>query len=458
MKLLLFLAVAWAAPGRGLLEKPPATVWESGRALDTVVVKLHDDVKGTPRLAGTEVRPLFEADARVLAQERRKYGTHLADLGRYFWVSTPPGAAPAVADAFNEMDWVELAYLAFLPQPPPSDIPPTTPDFTELQVWLDAAPSGFGFGEGERWPGGDGSHVTIADIEYGWTADHEDLGQVDPVVGWGWDSGEYAFHGTGVLGILVGGDNGYGVMGGAPGASAMVISPFETSEVYSVAAAIYGATELLDAGDVILIEQQSMAHDSYAPVEIEAAVFDAIAWAVTKGITVVEPSGNGAQDLDAAHWHNAFDPRARDSGAILVGGGASPVSGYEPRTWYPGGSCYGERVDVQGWFDGIVTTINTDLGGDYADLWVADTNAHPSGDPRQAYTTLFGGTSGASPQVAAAVAVANSVAIEVRGEPLSPDEVRDLMRATGTTQPADDPYPIGPQPNLRNMIRYGVLP
>ena len=115
-------------------------------------------------------------------------------------------------------------------------------------------------------------------------------------------------------------------------------------------------------------------------------------------------------------------------------------------------------MDVQGWFDGIVTTINADLGGDYADLWLPDTAEYPSGDPRQAYTTLFGGTSGASPQVAAAVAVANSVAIEVRGEPMAPEEVRNLMRTTGTKQPSDDPYLIGPQPNLRNMIRYGVLP
>ena len=86
------------------------------------------------------------------------------------------------------------------------------------------------------------------------------------------------------------------------------------------------------------------------------------------------------------------------------------------------------------------------------------TDQYPSGDPRQAYTSLFGGTSGAAPQVAAAAAVVGSVAIEIRGEPLSPEEMRDLMRITGTRQPADDPYLIGSQPNVRSMIRYGVFP
>ena len=76
---------------------------------------------------------------------------------------------------------------------------------------------------------------------------------------------------------------------------------------YSVAAAIDAAAALLDAGDVILIEQQAVAHDNYAPVEVEPAVFDAIASAVAKGVIVVEPSGNGGQDLDATYWFNAFD-------------------------------------------------------------------------------------------------------------------------------------------------------
>ena len=51
-----------------------------------------------------------------------------------------------------------------------------------------------------------------------------------------------------------------------------------------------------------------------------------------------------------------------------------------------------------------------------------------------------------------------SVAIAVRGEPMAPEEMRDLMRTTGTPQPAGDSNLIGPQPNVRRMIRYGVFP
>ena len=73
----------------------------------------------------------------------------------------------------------------------------------------------------------------------------------------------------------------------------------------------------------------------------------------------------------------------------------------------PAGS-YGERVDVQGWFDSIVSTMNADYGGTYANLWLPTTSDHPSGDPRQGDTSTFVGTSGAAPQVAAAAAVVGS--------------------------------------------------
>ncbi len=449
---------AVAAPARGPLSKPPVTEWSPGRAHDRVVVKVAEGVPGTPVLEGTQARPLFQRSPAKLQEDKARYTPEGASLDRYFLVETLPGAGPSVADQFNEEVWVELAYLAFAPQPPPGDLAPTTPDFTEAQGWLGWAPSGFGFFEGDLWPGGDGSNVTIVDIEYSWTPDHEDLDAVDPAMAWGWDSHDYAFHGTGVLGILVGGDNGYGVRGGAPGAEALVVSPFSAQDQYSVAAAIDGAAALLDEGDVILIEQQAYDHGNYAPVEIDAAVFDAIVLATARGIVVVEPTGNGAHDLDSAVWSNKFNPDRRDSGAILVGGGASPNTSYDARTWFPGGSCYGERVNVQGWFDSIVSTMNADYGGTYANLWLPSTSEHPSGDPRQGYTSTFGGTSGASPQVAAAAAVVNSVAIEVRGEALAPEDLRALMVSTGTPQPSDDPFPIGPQPDVRRMIRYGVLP
>jgi hypothetical protein len=198
---------------------------------------------------------------------------------------------------------------------------------------------------------------------------------------------------------------------------------------------------------VLLIEQQALAHDSYCPVEIDPAVFDAISLAVAKGIVVVEPTGNGAQDLDDPIWDGWFDREQRDSGAIMVGGGSSPSSGLEPRTWPDSGSCYGSRVDLQGWYDGVATTANDEYGGYYADLFF------PGGDGRQAYTSHFSGTSAAAPMVAGAAALANSVAWENWGEPWDPAELRAALVSTGTPQPAEDDRHLGPQPNLDVFFR-----
>jgi hypothetical protein len=249
----------------------------------------------------------------------------------------------------------------------------------------------------------------------------------------------------------VGADNGYGITGLVPDVHLLMISPFEAEEVYNVAAAIDATATLLDAGDVLLIEQQGWVDGRYVPVEVDPAVFDAISIAVARGIVVVEPSGNGAVDLDGPEWDGWFDRSQRDSGAIMVGGGASPASDLVPRSWFPNGSGYGSRVDLQGWYDGLVTTSAADGFPTFTELFF------PDRDGRQAYTAFFSGTSGAAPLVAAAAAVANSVAWEIRGAPWNPVDLRAALRATGMPQAEDDPFVIGPQPDLRRFLRtWGV--
>ena len=72
--------------------------------------------------------------------------------------------------------------------------------------------------------------MKIADLEYYWTAAHEDLQLNDAVA----DLGKTQFpqytafadeHGTAVFGEMVAKDNGYGVTGGVPDASMHGISP-----------------------------------------------------------------------------------------------------------------------------------------------------------------------------------------------------------------------------------------
>lgn len=432
----LLLPLAMAAPVRMPAQKPAAVVWAPGQADDVVYVKLEEGALGSPRLAGTRVRPLFP-------------GHEEEPLSGWYRVDTEPWMAPEVAELFNEQDWVEVAYLPSGPVPPPVDLAPTTPDFRGEQLWLDDAPDGINRDEASWWPGADGSRVAVADLEYSWDRDHEDLDHTAEIRTAGYDSHDYPFHGTAVLGQLVALDNGYGVTGLVPGAEPVVVFPYVSAEEYDVAGAVLLAVELLGPGDVLLIEQQTVANGGYAPVEAEPAVWDAIAAAVEKGIVVVEAAGNGDQDLDDPSWAGWFDRSQRDSGAILVGGGNSPLSGSMTRAsaW---GSNYGSRIDVQGWYDGIVTTVNGEYNGYYADLF------WPDQDGRQAYTMSFGGTSGASPMAAGAAASFQSAAIELHGAPWDPMDLRQLMVSTGT--PAQGSRSTGPQPDLGRMLRYGLIP
>lgn len=416
-----------------------AVYWEEGRLPDTLVVELKP---------GRTVRDLETLRARLPGEFMRAARMRPISplLPRFVRVRHPD--AEVLGTLLLGDERVARAWLAYAPQPPPEDIPPTTADFTALQTWLDTFP-GFGFDEAARWPGGRGGNVTIADIEYGWDPTHEDLAATPTGVAWGRDTGKYRFHGNSVLGMLVAGDDGYGVRGAVPDAATLVISPFDEDGTYDVAAAVLAAVEQLRPGDVLLIEQQAWANGGYCPVSVDPAVHAAIRLAVDAGIVVVEPGGNGGQDLDDPVWEGWFD-RTNDSGSILVGGGASPESGWEPRAWSPGGSSYGARVDVQGWYDGIVSATSDDGGEGLADLWF------PGGDPRQAYTRSFGGTSGASPMVAAAAAIAQSVAIELTGEPWEPRELRGALVATGTPQAGE--AAIGPQPDVRRLLRTYLLP
>ncbi|MDP2306431.1 MAG: S8 family serine peptidase [Pseudomonadota bacterium] len=422
--------------------RPSSVYWEEGRRTDVLYVELHAPA---PRERARWAKDVDWHDLDALIGPARVRPV-AASLPRFLRVDAPDAellgtellSDPRVADV----------WLGYSPMPPPADIDPITPDLRGDQDWLDAFP-GLGFAEAARWPGGRGENVTIADIEYGWDEEHEDLEAALGADAWGENQHLYLYHGNSVLGQLVGGVNGYGIDGAAPSVEPLVISPFTEEGAYDIAAAIAGATELLRAGDVLLIEQQSYANGAYCPVSVDPAVFAAIEAAVAAGIVVVEPGGNGAQDLDHAAWEGWFD-RSHDSGAILVGGGASPGSGFEARSWFPGGSSHGARLDVQAWYDGIVTATSGEYGTALADLY------YPNEDARQAYTRTFGGTSGASPMIAAIAAIAQSIAIELTGEPWTPAELRAALIATGTPQAGA--AIIGPQPDLRRLLRTYFQP
>ena len=457
--LLFFVPLALASPFRGPLEKPAQVHWEPGRSAERVIIKLHDDVVGIPYWGESAAVPVVAENHPLWAElERLSEENALPRLTQYFVLERSQGDGEVVAERLNEMTWVEQAYLAPEPLPPPSDLSPVTPDFRSDQQWLNPAPVGIDRFALGRWPGGNGSEIAVADLEYSWDKDHEDLDVPSDQLLHGVDSELYRFHGTSVLGQLFGQANGYGVEGVLSEAEPVMLSPFLTDDVYNVAQAILTAIEVLGPGDVLLIEQQFYFNGNYAPVEVDPLIFDAIAAATAAGIVVVEPTGNGFQDLDHPDFEGMFDRSVRDSGAILVGGGASPLGDGEPRTWQPGGSSYGSRIDAQGWISDVVTTSNGEYDGAYADLFFPATEEYPEGDSRQAYTQSFAGTSAAAPMVAGVVGALQSICLTLHGEPMSPSAVRALVTATGSPQPLEDPFHIGPLPDGRRLLRYGAMP
>jgi hypothetical protein len=261
-------------------------------------------------------------------------------------------------------------------------------------------------------------------------------------------------HGTAVMGILGAVDDGCGVIGMVPDA-ALRFAAVQVAGNWDASAAILNAIAGSQPGDVILIEQQWFGPNynpgngtcpgqfGMVPVEWRLAEYNAIVTAVGNGRIVVEAAGNGAQNLDAAiygqgnanHW--PFLPQ-NDSGAILVGAGwPGPLFfGADVELSRMTCSNYGSRVDVQGWGTGIYTT-------GYGDLYGFD-------GPNLYYTRLFGGTSGASAQVAAAAALLQSAHVAATGFPLAPAQVRAALVATGSPQQAGT-FPvtqkIGPRPD-----------
>ena len=199
-------------------------------------------------------------------------------------------------------------------------------------------------------------------------------------------------------------------------------------------------------GDIILIEQQTSGPSGpcalpdypYIPVEYYQVWFDAIQMATADGRIVVEAAGNGGCNLDNAAYGGLFNRAVRDSGAIIVGAGAAPgcTSPARSRLSF---SCYGSRLDVQGWGECVVTT-------GYGDLYAG-------AGPNEYYTAWFSGTSSASPIVAGAAGSLQSACFASTGSVLSPATVRQILVDTGTPQDMSVAGHIGPLPDLAVAVQ-----
>ncbi len=376
---------------------------------------------------------------------------NLNNIYRIRLLAGPPPAA--VAFDLENLPGVHLAY--------PVALPPELPvpgDFTPNQNYLDpgySIPTGVDARYAWTQTGGDGSGVTICDLEYSWNYNHSDVSgalgsQINLNVA---DPFADTNHGTAVIGELVSDANGWGTTGVSYGANLMTCGTYYglPSPTWNIAGAIAIAATNLSNGDVMLLEQQWNYSGStgYVPVEwyphttpaaqTLTAVYAAIQNAVGNGISVVEAGGNGGINTDTMTWYG-------NSGAVIVGAGGAYLGGTYPNGNLQklGFSSYGSRFDLQGWGENVITTGYGDRhSSEGVNLW---------------YTSTFSGTSSASPNVAGAIACMNGYyAANVSTTPMTPAAIRNTLVSTGTAQATPPAGNIGPRPDLYAAIQTLIV-
>lgn len=478
-----------AKPGAGLLAKPETE--------ERVASAVGADVTPLSKLLvseGISLQPLFGLSEERMrdrtASLAAETGQDVPDLSMYYHVEAPDERLDELAESLRQLDVVDTAYVKPPAEPPAvateeikvlndmqpkaEEPPVATPDFTPNQIYLNAAPAGIDARYAWTLSGGRGGGVRIIDCEWGWRFTHEDLlqNQMGVVVG---SSSSSDNHGTAVLGEISGDRNSFGITGICPdaivGAASFVSKPSSQT--------IREAADKLGPGDIILLEIHRAGPNAtgagqfgYIAIEWWPDDFDAIRYAISKGIIVVEAAGNGHQNLDdpiyntnppaplgpfPSSWRNPFNPANPSSGAVVVGAG-NPPSGTHGRTTHPiwgetyvdRARCvysnYGARVDCQGWGWEVTSTGYGDLQGG------PTSSIHKNGW----YTDQFSGTSSASPIVVGALGCAQGVLRAQGGTLLTSARARNLLRATGSAQQDAPGRPrtqrIGNRPNLRQLI------
>ena len=384
---------------------------------------------------------LPEAHLRGLAvRGEARSGLRTPDLTQCFTLTAPDESAArrwvSRLSAAPGVLWVERATPVY-----PAQMP--VPDFSADQFILEDAPLGLGIRRFWAQTGSRGAGVTFIDLEVGLDARHVELarfGDIFDARGAGsvfFPAEETDDHGLACSGIVLAAVDGRGTDGIAPDARPYFFTAYPSEYTWGVGPALLRALGTLSPGDVVLLELQrpGPAYDAdrdpsgqwgMVPVEWSRVDRDALRTASALGIAVIEPAGNGSQDLDDPIYEGRFTDA--DSGALMVGAGNPPTGDFGAARDTMSYSNFGTRVDLQGYGAQIVSP-------GYGDLWGAP------GSPDR-YTGSFAGTSAAAPQVAG-VAVLLASLLRPRGAYLSPTDLRTLLAETGTAGAAS----IGPLPD-----------
>jgi subtilisin family serine protease len=345
-----------------------------------------------------------------------------------------------LATEFEKLNSVNYASLISLePIKPPLDIPPTTPDFMVNQTYIGPNP---GLNMQYAWDLGlKGDGIRVRDVEYGFNKNHEDLNEVNAFLAPGMTvssdaTATYTEHGTAVVGIIIAGNDGYGMTGLAHEASEVILFP-EWQEIgYSRINAVNQSIQNSTVGDVIIYEMQedgpTSSSTDFVPAEYNSVIWDLTKAASNAGIVIVAAAGNGNQNLNGSLYQSYMN--RGNSGAIIVGGGLSNLT--HNKISY---STHGARVDVQGWSQnvfacgyGTLIMINDDINQGYVN---------------------FSGTSSATPMVAACAIVLQSYHYSLTGNYLTGPQLRTILQETGIPQGNPSAGNIGPFPNMQAAVQ-----
>ncbi len=483
--------------------------WDDGA---TEQVKQHRDTRWSPlelRFPGLRLKPLLPTaashiDALLEEAERRTPRYARAPLLSLFRVVLPPMdswgplaphergdalAAELRALMLEHLPIVRVTIETRLMPPPIVDgmskvvgAGSHRPGRERDQLHLNAAPVGMNANAVWDKAGGRGQSELLADVEQGWHMAHFDFktsGELAAeaalalpapaaaaclsLIPGGDHSGDWAAHGTSVLGIAIGRQNDDYGLGVAPLVPQIILSSEyrggTTDADKDTEVAIWLAIlELLNGppGAVLLLEVEVYGADFLqpwvtksitVPCEANPWIFLLIEFAVAHHIVVVEAAGNGGVFPDADVGLDLQDPvdlMPFDSGAILVG----------RSLWKDGvGHCAfsngirGKRIDCFGPGDHVYAAACTGAHEPFSDF----------------DTPNFNGTSAAAAIIAGAALVVQGLA---RNHPmglgyLPPMQMRALLRDRRINTPlaTDGSDVIGVMPDLQAIAEaMGLLP
>ncbi|MFD5079214.1 S8 family peptidase [Streptomyces sp. NPDC058371] len=457
--------------------------------------RLRAGAEGVRSAAGSDVSALnmFLSDEQLAleplfgSEERLQQSAHaesVPELTRFYRVRGVESRAQELRSRIAALPEIDTAYVK--PGAVPASVgsvgqstddsrrvkegAPVTPDFSSRQGYLSRAPEGIDAAWAWQRPGGTGQGVTVIDVEGAWQLGHEDLAAklAGVVVGTPLTDLAWRNHGTAVIGVIGGDRNERGISGIVPDA----VTAAASFQGIGTAAAIHAAADRLGPGDIVLVElhrpgprldyEQRGDQQGYIALEWWPDDCAAIRYATDKGVVVVEAAGNGGESLDDAvyerrpdefpeDWRNPFNPSHQSSGAILVGAGAPPP-GTHGRDHGPDRSRlafsnYGARLDAQGWGREVTTT-----GGS----WDRPGDLQGGAEEIAWYTDTFSGTSSASPVVVGALAALQGMLKAAGHDPMSPERVRSVLRATGSPQQDAPGRPasqrIGSRPDIKAAV------